>query len=297
MGVQGVVGRAAAGNIDHLNSMKRVLRPLFLLAGMSWCLLTPFSVLAYASPGRPDGYVTDFANILSAEKEQQLEGVLEAQEERSGNEVAVATIPALQDETIETYATKLFEEWGIGKKGKDNGVLILLAPNDRKVRIEVGYGLEPTLTDAMSQQIVNEALPLFRTNDMEGAVSSLVNDVDFALDSPVFREQLQLGYDEAMIESNRSDEPASVFEWGVVGIIMLVVVFGVGLMVLGWIGFFVSIILHLIDPTKAKYPRAHHWASSMSRFASGSSGGRSSSSSGSSFGGGRSGGGGASGSW
>ena len=110
---------------------------------------------AYSSPGSPTGYVNDFAEILSTETRASLEELLSSTDASTSAQVAVVTIKSLDGDTIENYAEKLFQEWGIGQKGKDNGVLLLVAVDDRKVRIEVGYGLEGALTDAESSWIRN----------------------------------------------------------------------------------------------------------------------------------------------
>lgn len=124
------------------------------------------SARAYVSPGKPSGLVNDFAGVLSVEQKQQLETKLEQFKTASGNEIAVVVINSLQDDTIENFAVDLFKEWGIGQKGKDNGVLILVAKEDKKMRIEVGYGLEGDLTDAQSSWIINQTMkPAFANND------------------------------------------------------------------------------------------------------------------------------------
>ncbi|MES3030824.1 MAG: TPM domain-containing protein [Patescibacteria group bacterium] len=128
---------------------------------------------AYTSPGKPQGFVNDFAGVLSAETEAELSTALTAFTQETSMEVAVVTVPTLGDETVETYAVKLFEEWGIGDKDKDTGLLLLVAPTERKVRIEVGYGLEGYMTDAQSFLIVrNILLPAFKANDFDGGVMS-----------------------------------------------------------------------------------------------------------------------------
>src|SRR6185295_16176706 len=101
--------------------------------------------------------------VLDPASKQSLEQQLSEFEHSTSNEIAVVTVPSLEGDTIEDYAVRLFKEWGIGKKGKDNGILILVAPNERKVRMEVGYGLEPQLTDGMAGQIIRENMtPYFR---------------------------------------------------------------------------------------------------------------------------------------
>ncbi|MDZ4221762.1 MAG: TPM domain-containing protein, partial [Patescibacteria group bacterium] len=108
----------------------------------------PLAAQAYVSPCSPDGFVNDFAGVISAQEEQQLEALLSEYASKTGNEIAVATVNSFGDETPETYAVRLYEEWGLGAEGRDNGALFAIAVADRLMRIEVGYGLEGDLTDA-----------------------------------------------------------------------------------------------------------------------------------------------------
>tara|TARA_B100001971_G_C18227662_1_gene561675 strand:+ start:176 stop:1054 length:879 start_codon:yes stop_codon:yes gene_type:complete len=138
-------------------------------------LLIPISAFAYTSPGNPDGFVNDFAGVLSNSSKRELESILNKYEKETGNEVTVAIIPELVDETIETYAVRLFEDWGIGKQKQDNGALFLVSVADRKMRIEVGYGLEGDLTDIESKHIVSTVVPpYFRNNDYDEGVRAAV---------------------------------------------------------------------------------------------------------------------------
>lgn len=131
--------------------------------------------LAYYNPGRPTGLVNDYTNTLSVEQKQALETKLSQFEKETTSEIAVVMIPNLQDDTIENFAVKLFEDWQIGKKGKDNGVLVLVAKEDREMRLEVGYGLEGALTDAQSNWIINQVMqPAFRNNDFYGGLDQTV---------------------------------------------------------------------------------------------------------------------------
>ena len=124
------------------------------------------------------GRVVDNANILSAGAKQKIAQLSEAREKASGDQVVVLTMPSLEGESIEGYATKVFDAWKLGQKGKDNGVLVIVAPSDRKMRIEVGYGLEGTLTDATSSRIVREAMtPRFKQNDFDGGVTAGVQAI------------------------------------------------------------------------------------------------------------------------
>ncbi|MFA5841817.1 MAG: TPM domain-containing protein [Candidatus Paceibacterota bacterium] len=140
--------------------------------------VAPFFAFAYTSPGKPAGFVNDFVGVLTAEQKASLEQTLLQNEQATGNEISVVAVKTLDGETIEKFAEKLFEEWGIGKKGKDNGALLLAAIDDRKIRIEVGYGLEPVLTDAISSQIIRSViLPKFKQGDYYGGISDGVAQV------------------------------------------------------------------------------------------------------------------------
>lgn len=128
---------------------------------------------AMAEPKFPPltGRVVDDANILSPAAEERLTSELKALEDKTGHQMVVATVPDLQGYEIEDYGYQLGRTWGIGDKDRDDGVVFLVAPSERKVRIEVGYGLEPVLTDALSSLILQrQVLPAFKAGDMEGGV-------------------------------------------------------------------------------------------------------------------------------
>ncbi|ATQ41196.1 TPM domain-containing protein [Caulobacter mirabilis] len=137
------------------------------------CLVVAFALPAFAAPTFPKltGRVVDDANILSPATEQALTEKLKTLEDTTGRQLVVATLPSLQGYEIEEYGYQLGREWGLGAKDRDDGALLIVAPNERKVRIEVGYGLEPVLTDALSSVIIQSAiLPKFRDGDMEGGI-------------------------------------------------------------------------------------------------------------------------------
>ncbi len=124
-----------------------------------------------AIPPRPPQRVEDFANLLDARAKTELLNLIAQVEEQTSAELAVVTVTSLEGMTVEEYAHKIFNTWGIGKKGKDNGVLLLVAPNERKVRIEVGYGLEPILPDGLAGHIIRHQLvPAFKQGDFVGGV-------------------------------------------------------------------------------------------------------------------------------
>lgn len=127
---------------------------------------------------QPTGYVNDFAGMLSPSTVSDLNGKLSEFEKKTGNEIAVATVKDLQGTTVEDFAVRLFENWKIGKKGKDNGVLLLISKDERKVRIEVGYGLEPNLTDAQSYNIIHNVItPKFKAGDYDQGIIAGVDGI------------------------------------------------------------------------------------------------------------------------
>jgi len=122
--------------------------------------------------------VVDEAGILDATTRASLTEKLAALETKSSDQLVVATVKSLQGTSVEDYANRLFREWKLGQAKTNNGVLLLIAPNERKVRIEVGYGLEGTLTDAISKLIIaNSIAPRFRANDFGGGITRGVDDV------------------------------------------------------------------------------------------------------------------------
>lgn len=124
------------------------------------------------------GRVVDQANLLPADAKQKLEQKLDDLEQKSGIQFVVATVNSLQGQEIEPFANELFRHWALGEKTKNNGVLLLVAPKEKKIRIEVGYGLEGTLTDALSKiVIVNAIAPRFKAGDFAGGITRGVDDV------------------------------------------------------------------------------------------------------------------------
>lgn len=139
---------------------------------------------AYTNPGQPKGFVNDYVGIFTEEQTQILENKLVQFEKNSRKEIAVVIVNTLEGDTVENFAEKLFKEWGIGKKNEDNGVLILVAKEDREMRIEVGYGLEGDLTDAQSYWIINEIMkPAFQNNDFYKGLDEATNKIIKAANS------------------------------------------------------------------------------------------------------------------
>jgi uncharacterized protein len=128
------------------------------------------------------GRITDNAEVLSAESKQQLNATLNAYEEETTNQIAVLTVPSLAGGDIESYAEQVFNTWKLGRQGKDNGVLVLVAPNERRMRIEVGYGLEGQLTDVAASRIIRNVMtPFFKegnfSNGVEAGVQAIIDQI------------------------------------------------------------------------------------------------------------------------
>ncbi len=142
--------------------------------------LALWPLLAAADPVFPDlrGRVVDDANLLSASDKSAITVDLKALEDKSSDQLVVVTLPSLQGYPIEEFGYKLGRNWGIGTAKLNNGVLLIVAPNERKVRIEVGTGLEGTLTDALSRIVIeNSILPRFRDGDFPGGIKNGVRDI------------------------------------------------------------------------------------------------------------------------
>lgn len=150
----------------------RPIRHSFAAIGLLLLALSPFAQ-AQSTPDFPalTGRVVDQASLLSPSAEQRLTQMLSAYEKSAGDQIVVVTLPDLQGYTIENYGYQLGRHWGIGQKGQDNGALLIVAKKERKVRIEVGYGLEGKLTDAASATIINQIItPAFRQGQFETGI-------------------------------------------------------------------------------------------------------------------------------
>jgi uncharacterized protein len=147
------------------------MRYLLSLTVLLWSAL--FIPALQAAPEFPalTGRVVDQAGLLSATTENQLTALLAQHEEATSNQVVVVTIESLKGEEIADFGYQLGRHWAIGQQGRDNGVLLIIAAKERKLRIEVGYGLEGSLTDALSKNIIETVItPRFKQGDMEGGI-------------------------------------------------------------------------------------------------------------------------------
>jgi uncharacterized protein len=167
------------------------------------------------------GRVVDAANLLTPADEAELTQKLAAVEQASSRQLIVATVPDLQSYPIEDYGYQLGRHWGIGQKEANNGIILLVAPNERRVRIEVGYGLEPIMTDALSSVIVNtQILPAFKANDYPGGIKAGVDAIIAQMQAPPEQAE-QRALEATRQQKSRSSEGdgGSIFPlifWGVI---------------------------------------------------------------------------------
>lgn len=194
--------------MSSVRNSAKILLGLALLIAVSYAIDVPYL----------SGRVNDNANMLEPSARTALEAVLAAYEDSTTNQIAVLTIPSLGDATIEEYGLKVAETWKLGRKGVDNGALLLVARDDRKIRIEVGYGLEASLTDAACSYIIqNIILPKFRDGNFSEGISSGVDAIIRAADGNLDTE------------SGASSDDA-------MGILVAVLVFGIVISVFTYLG-------------------------------------------------------------
>ena len=143
-------------------------RVLACLVALSWALACPAQ---QADVPYLTGRVVDNAEILKPETRKRLAERLRQHEQKTTNQIAVLTVPTLNGESVEDYAVRVFEQWKLGQKGKDNGVLVVIAPKERRMRIEAGYGLEGILPDVVAARIIRNVMtPRFKEGDYDGGV-------------------------------------------------------------------------------------------------------------------------------
>ena len=173
------------------------MKPASFAVVCSVLLIWVNGVSAQAPFPAPAGYVNDFARVLDPSSRRELETLLRDTEQRTSAEVVLVTVTSLNGMSVEEYANRLFQQWGIGNKREDNGVLVLVAPSERQMRIEVGYGLEPVLPDGLAGQIIrDEFLPKFREGDFATGIDAGLRRVVVLVEAhhvltPEERERLQ----------------------------------------------------------------------------------------------------------
>src|SRR5437764_3950956 len=152
-------------------------RAALILISVTLCALPEWLAAEPIAKLKPSGYVNDFAQVLSSESAAYLENLCTEADEKAKAQIAVVTIHSLDGRDVEGYAVDLYKSWGIGNKSTNRGVLILLATDDHRYRIEVGYGLEPILPDGKVGGFGREAVPLLQQGDFSGAVRLLTGRV------------------------------------------------------------------------------------------------------------------------
>ena len=176
------------------------------------------------------GRVVDAAKLLSPDQVRQLDQLSAGVEQASSRQLVVATVPDLQGYPIEDYGYRLGRAWKIGQEGANNGVILLVAPTERKVRIEVGYGLEPIMTDALSSVIVNQTiLPRFRDKDMPGGIVAGAQAIAEQLKLPLEAAEIRAKQQTQVAANKREtggDIMTAVFWIVVVAFLVLPMIFG-----------------------------------------------------------------------
>ncbi len=210
------VGRASSG--------RRIAVLLLVLLGL-WSLTAP--VFAQTFP-KLTGRVVDTAGLLQPEQAAALDAKLAGIETATGHQLVVATVPDLQGYPIEDYGYRLLRAWGIGSKATNDGAILIVAKNDRKLRIEVGYGLEPVLTDAYSSIVINTVItPKFKAGDFVGGIDAGVDAI---------AEQIKLTPEEAAKrtaalnaqeqKAKTSVNPGAFIFWIVIFFFVILPIFG-----------------------------------------------------------------------
>lgn len=213
------------------------------------------------------GRVVDNAQILTPATRERLTARIKAHEEATGNQIVVLTVPTIQPQSIEDYAVKVFESWKLGQKDKDNGVLVVVVPNDHKMRIEVGYGLEPVLTDGAAGQIIRTQMtPAFKNNDYDKGVEDGVAAIIAKLEGKADTSADATAASSAdATTSNGFQSPDmswperllfGVFIFGIIGLFTVVGVLTPGV---GWFLYFFLIPFWAMFPMVVVGPRVSVW--------------------------------------
>jgi uncharacterized protein len=292
--------------------MKRTLLSLLMV----WAVLAAAPPAFAAKSNLPTrvGIVNDFAGVVDPANASAITALSNEVQQKAGARIAVVTITSLNGQDIETYSADLFKAWGIGKKGDDRGVLIVLATNDHKYRVEVGYGLEPILPDGKVGGFGREMVPYLRSRQIGAGVllltqriaNTIAEDRKISLAnlpgtaSPPLARQLP-------VRQRPASPPVSPMKAMLIVIGIIVSIFGTMIAVLLGLAFLIKKLAKGVDSqdllrqlsvaSRRIGARSSSWSSSGSSSGSDSSSSSSDSSSSSGFDGGSSGGGGASGSW
>jgi len=208
-------------------------------------ILLTGSILPAADIPYLTGRVTDNAEILTETTRQSLTEILKAHEAHTTNQIAVLTVSTINGESIEEYAVDVFEAWKLGTREEDNGVLIVIVPDDRRMRIEVGYGLEATLTDATAGRIIQYAMtPRFKEGDYNGGITDGVRTVIEVLEGGELTEMVvtaNASEDESFFDFDGPDLSITerilmgAFIFGIIGLFTVIGILTPGV---GWFLYF-----------------------------------------------------------
>ncbi len=186
------------------------------LAAALWLLCAPWAAAEVAVPPLK-ARVTDLTGTLQPGQQAALEQTLQAFENRKGSQIAVLIVPTTQPETIEQYAIRVADAWKLGRKGVDDGVLLLIARNDRKLRVEVGYGLEGAIPDAVAKRIVSEIItPHFKQDDYSGGIRAGVERIIKVIEGEPLPEK----------KASRPEDGDGSGDWLAIGFVLVVVLGG-----------------------------------------------------------------------
>ncbi|MDF3821358.1 TPM domain-containing protein [Leptospira sp. 96542] len=185
-----------------------------LIISLSFFLFV-FPTFAFPVP-ELNRQVTDLAQVLSQGTIEKLESTIKAHEEATSNQIAVLIVPSLEGEPIEDVSIQVTDKWKLGQASKDNGVLVLISINDRKMRIEVGSGLEGALTDLVSSRIVKQEMrPRFKQNDYDGGVTAAVNAIIGTING-------EYSPSDSDVETNlKNNDPEEIVGGSIAGLVFL----------------------------------------------------------------------------
>jgi uncharacterized protein len=287
-------------------SLTRGWLPRVMLGASLLCAVHPAAAEVAVPPLK--ARVTDLSSTLSQDQRAALEQKLAALEARKGSQIAVLLVPTTQPEAVEQYAIRVFDQWKLGRKGVDDGVLLLVAKNDRKLRIEVGRGLEGAIPDAFAKRIIEEEItPRFKQGDFNGGISAGVDRIARLVDGETMPAPKRAA------QSGRHWDPDLLF-YGFIAVMLLggllraifgrflgsgIVGFAAGVVTYILFGVVAALIVAIVAMLLNLFNQGgsgRGWSSGGGNWSSGG-GSRSSGGGGFSGGGGSSGGGGASGSW
>lgn len=201
-----------------MKTFHRIAAWLALLALPAWGIDT--------SKLKPTGYVNDFAGVLDAPGKQTLEDYCTNLERVTGAQMAIVLVPTIDDEPVEDVANRLYREWGIGKKGKDEGVLILLAIKERKSRAEIGYGIEPIISDGAAGGVLRQIRPILQQGNYSGALLAAAEQIGTTIAQS---KGVELGGPEPIRGTRRAErQPSIPFPLVLIGLFFLLWLMGRG---------------------------------------------------------------------